>query len=193
MVFDRDLDLLVPLAEKGLVKVSLSVTSLDRKLARTMEPRASTPQRRLDAIHLLSDAGVPTGVLFAPVIPALNDHEMEAVLAASAHAGAREAGYILLRLPLELVDLFTQWLQENYPDRRARVLNRLTDMRGGRLNDPRFKHRMKGKGLEADLMRQRFVRLTKRLRLNADEAKLDCGRFKPPVLRGGQYSMLDRM
>ncbi|MFC4347472.1 PA0069 family radical SAM protein [Kordiimonas lipolytica] len=189
----RDLDLLAPMAEKGLVKVALSVTTLDRKLARAMEPRASTPQRRLDAIRLLSDAGVPTGVMFAPVIPALNDHEMEAVLSAAAHAGAKEAGYILLRLPLELTDLFEEWLDEHYPDRKSRVLNRLKELRGGKLNDPRFKHRMKGSGFEADLMRQRFTNLCRRLRLNTEKLELATDQFRKPVLEGGQYNLLDAL
>jgi len=187
----RDLDLLAPMAEKGLVKVALSVTTLDRKLARRMEPRASTPVRRLDAIRLLSDAGIPTGVMFAPVIPAINDHEMEAVLSAAAHAGAKEAGYILLRLPLELGGLFEEWLEEHYPDRKSRVLSRLRELRGGRLNDPRFKHRMKGKGLEAELMDKRFRNLCRRLRLNEGKVTLQTEAFKKPVLQGGQYSLFE--
>lgn len=177
----RDMDLLVPMAKKGLVKVALSVTTLDRSLARRLEPRAATPQRRLDAIRLLSDAGVPTGVVFAPVIPALNDHEMEQVLAAAAHAGARGAGYILLRLPLEVAGLFEEWLEEYYPDRKSRVLNRLAALRGGKLNDPRFKHRMKGKGLEADLMKQRFGNLCRRLHLNQEPIELKTDLFRPPA------------
>lgn len=189
----RDLDLIAPMAEKGLIKVGLSVTTLDRKLARLMEPRASTPQRRLDAIKLLSDAGVPTSAMFAPLIPALNDHEMEVVLSAAAHAGAKEAAYILLRLPLEVADLFSDWLEAHYPDRKKRVLNRLAALRGGRLNDPRFKHRMQGSGFEADLMRQRFSNLCKRLKLNHDKPKLDVTSFKKPVLRGGQYDLLDAL
>lgn len=189
----RDLDLIAPMAEKGLIKVGLSVTTLDRKLSSLMEPRASTPQRRLDAIKLLSDAGVPTSVMFAPVIPAINDHEMEAVLAAGAHAGAKEAGFILLRLPLEVAGLFEEWLEAHFPDRKQRVLNRLSALRGGKLNDPRFKHRMKGSGLEADLMKQRFVNLSKRLRLNIEKASLDIAHFKKPVLKGGQYSMMDAL
>ena len=186
----RDLDLVAPMAEKGLIKVGLSVTTLDRKLSRLMEPRASTPQRRLDAIKLLSDAGVPTSVMFAPLIPALNDHEMEAVLSAAEHAGAREAGYILLRLPLELAGLFEEWLEAHYPDRKKRVLNRLAALRGGKLNDPRFKHRMKGRGFEADLMRQRFTNLCRRLHLNHEKAGLTVDRFQKPVLEGGQYDLL---
>ena len=189
----RDLDLIAPMAEKGLVKVGLSVTTLDRKLARLMEPRASTPQRRLDAIKLLSDAGVPTSVMFAPLIPALNDHELEAVLSAAEHAGAKEAGYILLRLPLEVAGLFEDWLETYYPDRKKRVLNRLAAMRGGKLNDPRFKHRMQGRGFEADLMRQRFSNLCRRLHLNQEKTTLDIGHFKKPVLKGGQYDLLSAL
>ncbi|NVJ96752.1 MAG: PA0069 family radical SAM protein [Alphaproteobacteria bacterium] len=189
----RDLDILAPMAEKGLVKAALSVTTLDHKLARKMEPRASTPQRRLDAIRLLSDAGVPTGMMFAPVIPALNDHEMEAVLSAGAHAGAREAAFILLRLPLELFDLFEEWLETHYPDRKDRVLNRLKEMRGGKVNDPRFKHRMKGRGIEAELMKQRFGNLCRRLRLNERSLDLNTDRFRAPVLEGGQYNLLDAL
>lgn len=176
----RDLDILAPMAQKGLVKVAVSVTTLDRKLASTLEPRAATPQRRLDAIKLLSDAGVPAGVMFAPVIPALNDHEMEQVLAAAAHAGAREAGYILLRLPLEVADLFGEWLEEYFPDRKARVLNRLMGLRGGRLNDPRFKSRMKGGGFEADLMKQRFSNLCRRHKMNARQQPMRTDLFVKP-------------
>lgn len=176
----RDLDILAPMAKKGLVKVALSVTTLDRKLARAMEPRASMPQRRLDAIRLLSDAGIPAGVMFAPVIPALNDHEMEQVLAAAAHAGASEAGYILLRLPMELADLFEEWLEVHFPDRKSRVLSRLKALRGGRMNDPRFMHRMKGKGFEADLMSQRFRNLARRFKFEQEKHKLETGLFRPP-------------
>lgn len=182
----RDLDILAPAAELGLVKVMLSLTSLDRNLARVMEPRAATPQRRLDALNLLNAAGVPTGVLYAPVIPALNDHEMEAVLAAAAHAGAMEANYILLRLPLEIKDLFAEWLETHFPDRKKRVLSRLSAMRYGKLNDPRFGHRMKGVGIEADLLRQRFDRLARRLRLNVNDEPLNQKAFQAPVLKGSQ-------
>ncbi len=176
----RDLDIIVPMARKGLVKVALSMTTMDHSLARNLEPRASMPQRRLDAIKLLADAGVPTGVMFAPVIPALNDHEMEQILAAAAHAGAQDASYLLLRLPLEVAELFEEWLEEYYPDRKKRVLNRLKALRGGRLNDPRFIHRMKGKGFEADLMRQRFTNLCRRLKLNQKTTNLRTDLFRPP-------------
>lgn len=183
----RDLDLLAPAAEHGLVKVMMSVTTLDSKLANKLEPRASTPQRRLDALNLLKGAGVPTGVMFAPVIPALNDHEMEQVLAAAAHAGVTEANYILLRLPLETKDIFVEWLEAHFPDRKSRVLSRLSAMRGGKLNDPRFGSRMKGAGIEADLTRQRFQRLVKRFQLNKERLTLNHEAFKPPVLVGGQF------
>ncbi|WCL55499.1 PA0069 family radical SAM protein [Gimibacter soli] len=187
----RDIDILSRMAERNLVKVALSVTTVDPKLARTLEPRAATPQRRLDAIRLLTDAGVPTGVMMAPVIPAINDHEMERVLAAAAHAGAREAGYILVRLPLEVAGLFEEWLETNYPDRKDRVLSRLAAMRGGRLNDPRFGNRMKGEGLEAELLRQRFALMCKRFGYNKDRIRLDTGAFEPPLkpARGGQMDL----
>lgn len=183
----RDMDIIVPMAQRGLIKVALSVTTLDRELSRKLEPRASMPQRRLDAIKLMADAGVPVGMMFAPVIPAINDHEMESVLSAAAHAGAKEAAFILMRLPLELVDLFTEWLEEHFPDRKSRVLNRLSAMRRGKFNDPRFKHRMKGTGVEADLMRLRFHKLCARLHLNEGRHKLRRDLFKPPVLKGGQF------
>lgn len=183
----RDLDIIVSMAERGLVKTALSVTTLDRSLSAKLEPRASMPQRRLDAIKLMADAGVPVGVMFAPVIPAINDHEMEVVLSAAAHAGATTAAYILMRLPLELVDLFTEWLDTHFPNKKSRVLGRLAAMRDGRLNDPRFKHRMKGKGIEADLLRQRFGNLCRRFHLNNNISSLDLNQFTPPVLKGGQF------
>lgn len=176
----RDRDLLAALAAEGLIKVALSVTTLDRHLARRLEPRASTPQRRLDAIRLLSEAGVPVSVLAAPMIPALNDSEMEAILAAVAHAGAREAGYILLRLPGEVAGLFEDWLRRHVPDRAERVLNRLRAMRGGRMNDPRFGHRMRGGGIEADLLSARFRRAANKLGLNQGQTALRCDLFRPP-------------
>ncbi|GHF29902.1 radical SAM protein [Kordiimonas sediminis] len=177
----RDLDLLQELARLNLVKVALSVTTLDRKLARTMEPRASSPQRRLDTIRQLAEKNIPVGALVAPVIPALNDHELENILQAIARAGATEAGYILLRLPLEVKDLFSEWLSVNFAERRTRILRRLYAMRGGRANDPRFGHRMKGKGIEADLMRQRFFNSARRVGVNMSEGHdLDCTQFIPP-------------
>ncbi|MFC3053444.1 PA0069 family radical SAM protein [Kordiimonas pumila] len=189
----RDLDILAPMAERGLVKAGLSITTLDRRLARLLEPRAAMPQRRLDAVKLLTDAGVPTTVMFAPVIPAINDHEMEAVLAAAAHAGATEAAYILLRLPREVAGLFSEWLETHFPDRKKRVLNRLMVLKGGRLNDPRFKHRMKGQGLEADLLQQRFSGLCRRLRLNEGRVSVDVTQFKPANVKNTQYNLFDQI
>lgn len=165
----RDADILADMASKGLVKVYMSVTTLNAKLARLMEPRASIPAKRLDALHLLHEAGIPTGVMVAPVIPAINDTEMEQILAAAKGAGVREAAYILLRLPREVADIFTEWLDAYFPDRKDRVLSRLKAMRGGRVNDPRYKHRMKGMGVEAAMIKRRFHIHCQRLGLNQGE------------------------
>ena len=188
----RDLDILRALAEKGLVQVALSLTTLDPKLARTMEPRASTPQRRLDAIRLLSDAGIPTAVMFAPVIPALNDHEMETLLTAAKHVGACEAAYILLRLPREVVGLFEEWLDTYFPERKARVMNRLMAMKDGQKNDPRFGYRFKARGVEGSLMRSRMQKICNRLGLGMGRfTKLRTDLFIPPSGSSKQYSLLE--
>ena len=142
----RDLDLLADIARDGLVSVAVSVTTLEHELKRVIEPRAASPQARLRTLAALNAAGVPTGVLVAPVIPALTDHEMEAILEAAAAAGARWAGYVLLRLPYEIKDLFREWLAEHYPERAAHVMSLIRDMRGGRDNDPSFGSRMSGTG-----------------------------------------------
>src|SRR3954464_12957199 len=142
----RDIDILSRMAKRDLVKVALSVTTLDAKLARTMEPRASTPAKRLEALRQLSDAGIPATVMVAPVIPALNDSEIERILDAAAHAGVKSAGYVLLRLPLEVRDLFREWLLANYPDRFRHVFKLIRDMRGGRDYDSQWGTRMKGTG-----------------------------------------------
>ena len=152
----RDLDLLTALAGQRLVRVHVSLTTLDDGLKRTLEPRAASPAARLRAIRAMSDAGVPVGVLLAPMIPALNDHEMEHLLEAAAQNGAASAAFMMLRLPHELGRLFEEWLREHYPARADRVLNLLRDARGGRLNDPRFGHRMRGQGPYADLLAARF-------------------------------------
>ena len=152
----RDIDLLAPMAALDLVRVAISVTTLDRKLARVMEPRAATPERRLDALRALSEAGVPTAVMFAPVIPGLNDHEMESVLERAAQAGAATAGYTVLRLPREIKDLFREWLTANVPDRAARVMSLVRQMRGGKDYDAEWGKRMKGDGPIAELIAQRF-------------------------------------
>ena len=162
----RDIDILGDMARRNLAEVFLSVTTLDRDLARTMEPRASAPHRRLAAIRELSAAGIPVGVMTAPMIPGLNDHEMEAILDAAAAAGATRAGYTALRLPLEIKDLFEEWLRANRPDRAERVLSLVRQMRGGELYKAEFGTRMKGEGPIAQLLSQRFAASVKRLDLN---------------------------
>lgn len=180
-LIERDLDLLGPMVEKNLVKAFLSVTTLKRELARTLEPRAAAPERRLEAIARLSQAGIPVGVMVAPVIPVLTDSEMEAILAAAHEAGAHEAGYILLRLPREVKDLFKEWLGLHAPLAAAHVMARLREARGGREYDPRFGTRMRGEGEYADLIRARFDLACRRLGLDRRErAELDTTRFRPP-------------
>ncbi len=152
----RDADLLAALAAVGAARVYVSVTTLDPHLSAAMEPRASSPARRLAAVSALAAAGVPVGVLMAPVIPGLTDHEIPAVVRAAADAGATAVGHIPLRLPLGVADLFTAWLERHYPDRRDKVLNRVRELRGGKLNDPRFGHRMRGEGVWAEQMRALF-------------------------------------
>lgn len=177
----RDLDLLSELAGLGLVRVYVSVTSLDADLSRRLEPRASAPHRRLEAIRRLRAAGVPVGVLVAPLIPFVNDDEMEAILAQAADAGAEWAGYILLRLPHEVKDLFRDWLQEHRPLRAARVMAALAQMRGGRDNDPRFGARMTGQGTLAELLRARFQVSAGRLGLMTAQAPLRTDLFRRPA------------
>ncbi|MGD8325340.1 MAG: PA0069 family radical SAM protein [Sphingomonadales bacterium] len=186
----RDLDLLEAMAAHDLIKVALSVTTLDHRLARLMEPRASTPARRLDAIAALSKAGVKTAVMFAPVIPGLNDHEMEWVLAAAADAGALEANYITLRLPYEVKDLFQQWLRQHYPDRATKVMNILASMRGGKLNDPHFGNRMKGEGAYALMLAKRFRLTAKRYGLGARSGPINTASFTPQNSGPVQLSLL---
>lgn len=164
----RDIDILAPMAKKGLVLVGISVTTLDRRLARSMEPRASTPERRLEAIAALAEAGIPTMVLASPMIPSLNDHELEEILDRAAAAGATVASYIPLRLPLEIADLFREWLEQNEPGRAKRVMKLIKDMRGGKVNDPRFGSRMRGEGVYADMIAKRFAVATERFGLNRD-------------------------
>jgi DNA repair photolyase len=186
----RDIDILAPMGQAGLAKVALSVTTLDRGLARRMEPRAATPERRLAAIRQLAEAGIPTGVMAAPVIPAINDMEIEAILEAAASAGAIGAGYILLRLPLEIKQLWAEWLAEHYPDRAAKVMALMRGMRGGRDYDPTFGRRMRGQGPYAELIRRRFKLAAKRLGIDGDGPTLDCSRFRPPPRPGEQLSLL---
>jgi DNA repair photolyase len=187
---ERDLDLLGELARENLVHVTVSVTTLDRGLARVLEPRAAAPQRRLRTIRTLHEAGVPVGVLVAPVIPALNDAEIEAILEAAREAGAVSAGYVMLRLPHEVKDLFKDWLAEHLPLRAERIMNRVRDIRGGRENDSRFGSRMRGSGIFAELIRKRFEAAQKRLGF-ADFPAYDLSRFRPPSDSGGQLALFE--
>jgi DNA repair photolyase len=175
----RDQDILARMAEKGLAKVALSVTTLDGKLARTMEPRASTPTRRLQALRTLSDAGIPVSVMVAPIIPGLNDHEVERVLDSARAMGALEAGYVLLRLPLEVSPIFKEWLLRNYPDRYRHVLSLVRSMRGGKDYDAEWGKRMRGEGPYAWQIGRRFEIAAKRLGLNLSRRRLRTDLFSP--------------
>ncbi|MDB5497988.1 MAG: nitrogenase cofactor biosynthesis protein NifB [Phenylobacterium sp.] len=185
----RDLDLIAPMAERNLVRVAISITTLDRKLARSMEPRAATPEKRLDAVRRLADAGVPVAVMFAPCIPALNDHEMEAVLERAAAAGARGAGYVALRLPMEIADLFQEWLATDHPDRAARVMSLVRQMRGGKTYDSQWGKRMKGEGPIAALMSRRFATAKVRYGLGEKLPPLDLAQFRVPPKPGSQIDL----
>jgi len=186
----RDLDILAPMAARGLVQVGISVTTLDPALARSMEPRAPAPRRRLAAIRSLSEAGIPTAVMAAPMIPALNDSELERILEAAAEAGATAASYVLLRLPLEIKDLFSEWLTAHAPARAKHVLSLVRAVRGGRLNDPNFGSRFRGEGPYAELIRTRFKLARKRLGLERRNWRPDCSQFKPPPRAGDQLKLL---
>jgi DNA repair photolyase len=177
---ERDLDLLAPLAAQRLAAVYVSVTTLDPGLARILEPRAAAPQRRLRTIEALAAAGVPVGVSVSPVIPFINEPELERILEAAARAGARSAFSVVLRLPWEVNPLFQQWLEQHFPDRAARVLARVREMRGGRDYDASFGARMTGEGVWAQLLRQRFDKATARLGLNRERVELDLGAFRKP-------------
>ncbi len=177
----RDLDLLAPMAAKGLVRVAISFTTLDRQLHRTMEPRAASPQHRLETMRALSKAGIPVTAMTAPLIPALNEPELERLLEAARDAGAVRAGYVLLRLPLEIADLFTQWLEAHYPDRAKRVMSLLRSMHQGRDYRSEWKIRQRGEGPYARLISDRFKAATMRLGLNQPRAELRTDLFRPPV------------
>ncbi|MEH3037019.1 MAG: PA0069 family radical SAM protein [Sphingomonas adhaesiva] len=184
----RDLDLLAPMAAKGLVAVAISVTSLDPRIAMTVEPRAPTPERRLAAVARLASAGVPTYVNMAPVIPAITDGEVEAIVARAAAAGARGVSFIPVRLPWEVAPLFRAWLDEHFPDRAGKVMAIVQSLRGGRDNDPRFGSRMKGEGPWADLLRTRFRIARTRAGFSDERRKLDlrCDLFRPPAGAQGE-------
>ena len=188
-LIERDLDLLRELADQHLVHVLISVTTLDRALARRMEPRAPTPERRLQAMAALASEGVPVGVLASPMIPGLNDSEMEKILEAAADAGASSAGYILLRLPLEVKELFQEWLAEHYPTKASHVLNLIRETREGKLYDPQFGTRMRGTGQYAELLARRFEVALRRFSLERRPAPLDPSRFRVPDRPGDQMTL----
>jgi len=186
----RDIDILSRMAERGLAKVALSVTTMDRMLARTMEPRASTPTKRLEAIRQLSDAGIPASVMVAPIIPGLNDPEMERILDSARAAGAREAGYVILRLPLEVAPIFKDWLLRHYPDRYRHVMSLIRSMRDGKDYDSEWGKRMKGAGPYAWQIGRRFEIAAKRLGLNVERRQLRTDQFVAGSGAGEQLMLL---
>jgi DNA repair photolyase len=189
-LIQRDLDILADMAKDNLAVVTVSVTTLERDLARRMEPRAATPERRLDTIAALAAAGVPAGVLAAPMIPALNDSELEQILGQARAAGATAAGYTLLRLPLELKPLFREWLEAHFPSKAAHVLSLVAQTHGGRLYDSTWSKRMTGTGPYAEVLRARFDRSCRKLGFNArTNAALDATRFRPPQQKGDQLAL----
>ena len=185
---ERDLDLLAPMAARGLCAVHVSITTLDRGLSRRMEPRAASPDRRLRTVEALSRAGVPVGVLVAPIIPALNDSELERIMGAARDAGALEARWILLRLPLELEALFREWLETHYPLKAAHVFSLIRDTRGGKSYQSGFGVRMRGTGAVASLLARRFEMASRRLEFPG-LTELDCSQFRPPVGHAGQLDL----
>jgi DNA repair photolyase len=179
-LIERDLDLIGPAARDNLTRVAVSVTTLDHELARRLEPRAASPERRLRTIRTLADAGVPVSVCVAPLIPFINDGDLEEILDRGAEAGATYAHYVILRLPNELDPIFQQWLSTHYPDRMARVLARMRDMRAGKINNSAFGQRMRGTGIWSELYRQRFMHRTERLGLNRERRDLNDAAFRLP-------------
>jgi len=190
-LIERDVELLADMAKRRLIAVFVSITTLDKDLKRRLEPRAASPGARLAAIRRLSDAGIPVGVMVAPVIPALTDHEAENILMAAAEAGAAAANYVLLRLPHEVSDLFREWLSEHEPLKAKHVMSRLNAMRAGRDNDPRFGTRLRGTGEFAGLFARRFELMKRRLGLDSPDPRfdLDTSRFRPPVAASPQRSL----
>jgi DNA repair photolyase len=186
----RDIDILAPMAARKLVRVALSITTLEPEVARAMEPRAPRPKRRLEAISTLAQAGIPVSVMTAPMIPALNDWEMERILEAARAAGATGAGYVLLRMPFEIKDLFTEWLEAHFPGRAKHVLSLMRQSRGGKLYDAEWGTRFKGEGKIAEALGLRFRLATKRLGLNQGGWRLDVSQFKLPPRAGDQMALL---
>ena len=192
----RDLDILAPMAAKGLVNVGISVTTLDSDLARRLEPRASVPAKRLAAIEALADARIPVRVMVSPLIPALTDHELESILAAAAERGATKASWILLRLPYDIKDLFEQWLEHHRPERAAHILSLIRQARGGKLNNAEFGKRFRGEGPYVEMIAKRFAVACKKLGLNQarngfDMTPLRVDLFKPPPKAGDQLGLFD--
>ncbi len=183
---ERDLDLIAPMAAQRLAAVYVSITTLDPSLARTLEPRAAAPHRRLKTIETFARAGVPVGVSVSPVIPFLNEPELERILQAARDAGAQRAFSIVLRLPWEVSPLFRQWLQQHAPEKAERIMARVQEMRGGKDNDPRFGSRMKGEGVWAELLRQRFEKACARLGFQRERIELDLSQFRPPPRNAAQ-------
>ena len=178
---ERDINLLADMAQENLVQVFLSVTTLDKELVRKMEPRTTAPERRLQTINNLKNAGIPVGVMFAPVIPFLNDSEMETILTRATEAGVTHAGYVMLRLPHEIKDLFKEWLDIHYPLKTEHVMSMIRDIRGGKDNDPNFNSRMRGQGTYADMIAQRFSKTCHKLGLNSEKVKLNTDLFSKPA------------
>ena len=185
----RDIDILAPMAAKGLVRVGISITTLDKKTARAMEPRVPTPAAKIRAIRQLTDAGIPVRIMVSPVVPALTDHELEAILDAAARAGAVAASSIVLRLPLEVSTLFQDWLQDHYPDRAERVMGRVRELHGGKDYDPSFGKRMTGQGKWAELIQQRFKLKARQLGLDRSLPQLRTDLFDVPLKSGDQMSL----
>jgi DNA repair photolyase len=183
----RDIDILQELAAHNAVSVHLSVTTLDPHLANLMEPRASRPELRIAAIEALAKAGIPAGVMVAPVVPAITDHEMPAILTAAANAGATSAGFVVLRLPWAVAPLFEKWLDEHYPDRKEKVMNRVRDLREGKLYDPQWGIRQRGKGIFADQIESMFEVTCRRLHLNEKKYDLSAGAFRRPTTQGSLF------
>ncbi len=184
-LIERDIDLIAPMAEKGLAAAAITITTLDGEIARTLEPRAAAPARRLRAIRTLTEAGIPVSVSVAPIIPFITEPEIERILEAAKDAGAVGAHYVVLRMPWEVNPLFHQWLYAHFPDRAQRVLNRMKDMRGGKEYDSEFGKRMSGEGVWADLIRQRFNKAVKRLGMdgyNGRFSKMDGAQFRRPLV-----------
>ena len=188
-LIERDIDILSDMAKRSLAAVGISVTTLDAKLSRLMEPRAPAPQRRLQVIRKLSEAGIPVRIMASPMVPALTDPELEAILAAGRDAGARHASWIMLRLPREVSPLVQEWLATHYPDRAERIMARLRDMHGGKEYDAGWHKRMRGEGPYAQMVAQRFNLAVKRLKLTRAGVPLRCDLFRPPSEKGDQLSL----